>query len=204
MTEPLRLGLTGGIGTGKSTVCKLFRELGVPVIDADQIAKDIVAPGQPAFGQILEEFGDEVTDDTGRLKRDQLRSIVFRDPTKRKRLEAITHPRIIEEMRKRAGTIKAPYCILCIPLLVETGLTGLVAQTLVVDTPEALQKQRVMQRDRWLSAEQVEAVLQTQASRERRLAAADRVITNDADIEHLRDQVLDLHRHYLQICERGR
>lgn len=201
MTEPLRLGLTGGIGTGKSTVCKLFRELGVPVIDADQIAKDIVAPGQPAFGQILEEFGDEVTDDTGRLKRDQLRSIVFRDPTKRKRLEAITHPHIIEEMRKRAGTIKAPYCILCIPLLVETGLTGLVAQTLVVDTPEALQKQRVMQRDR-LSAEQVEAILQTQASRERRLAAADRVITNDADIEHLRDQVLDLHRHYLQICER--
>lgn len=203
MTEPLRLGLTGGIGTGKSTVCKLFRELGVPVIDADQIAKDIVAPGQPALGQILEEFGDEVTDDTGRLQRDQLRSIVFRDPTKRKRLEAITHPHIIEEMRKRAGTIKAPYCILCIPLLVEAGLTGLVAQTLVVDTPEALQKQRVMQRDR-LSAEQVEAILQTQASRERRLAAADRVITNDADIEHLRDQVLDLHRHYLQICERER
>ncbi len=197
----LLIGLTGGIGTGKSTVCKLFAERGIAVIDADAVAKELVALDQPALQAIVQEFGKGIIDAKGRLRRDRLRSIVFSDPERRKRLEKLLHPLILEEMLSRANRAGGPYCILCIPLLVETDQSSAVDRVLVVDAPQALQIQRVMERDH-LTIDEIKAIMHAQASREDRLEAADDVIMNASDMTKLAEQVNALHQKYLALPTR--
>ena len=199
----LKIGLTGGIGSGKTTVANYFAALGVPVIDADQIARELVAPGQPALQAIVDAFGSAVLDSAGHLDRTRLRAMVFGADAHagpRQLLESILHPLIRTEMQRRAQAMTAPYGLLAIPLLVEGGQTDLVERILVVDAPEALQYQRVRQRDNALPAEEITAILRAQASRQQRLAVADDIIVNDGDLEKLHQQVLILHQFYQRLA----
>ncbi len=196
----LKIGLTGGIGSGKTTVADCFASLGVPVIDADKIAHELAAPGQPALQAIASAFGPDILCDDGQLDRARLRAIVFNDTARRKQLEEILHPRIRAEMRRRIADIEAsaaPYCILSIPLLLETGQTDLVDRILVVDTLEDLQYHRVRVRNGLPDAE-IAAIIHAQVSREQRLAVADDIIANDGGLEELRQHVLGLHQRYLK------
>lgn len=198
----LRVALTGGIGSGKSTACAVFASLGVAVIDADVIARDLVEPGMPALEAIAEAFGRDLIDADGRLDRDRLRSLVFHSAPARRRLEGILHPAILQEMQARAAAVGAPYCILCIPLLVEAGQAGLFDRVLVVDAPREAQLARVGRRDN-LTAAEVEAIMQAQASREQRLSVADDVIVNAQDIAGFKAQVLALHARYQEAGRAG-
>ena len=193
----LLVALTGGIGAGKSTACAIFASLGAPVLDADLIARELVEPGAPALKAIVERFGNDLLGADGRLDRARLRALVFRSAPARRQLEDILHPRILHEMQARARALEAPYCILCIPLLAETGQARLFDRVVVVDAPRDVQLARVGRRDD-LTAGEVEAIMQTQASREDRLRLADDVILNTADIGTLRAQVSGLHARYLQ------
>ena len=195
----LKIGLTGGIGSGKSTVAKRFTELGIAVIDADEIARELVEPGQPALQSIVTEFGAGVITDKGELDRSQLRKIVFADPQRRKLLESLLHPLIRAEMRRRIDNIKTPYCVLCIPLLVETRQMEMVDKVLVIDSPENLQYQRVKQRD-GLPDREIKAILAAQASSKDRLAVANDLIVNDGSADDLYRQVDMLHKKYLQLA----
>ena len=198
-----RVGLTGGIASGKSTVSRLFAALGVPVIDSDEIAREVVAPGTAGLAAIAARFGDGVLQADGSLDRRRLREIVFADPAARRDLEAITHPAIREEMDRRSQRAGGDYQIFAIPLLVEGGTArGRVERVLVVDCPEDLQVRRVMARDGSTEA-QARAVLAAQATRAARLAVADDVIANDGDLAGLRDQVEALHRRYLSAARQG-
>ena len=138
MSRPLRVGLTGGIGSGKSEVSRLFAERGIAIIDTDVIARELVEPGQPALQEIVTTFGSDVLDAGRRLNREQLRSLVFAAPKKRRQLEAILHPRIRERALTLADRAESPYCLIVIPLLVETGNDYSLDRILVVDTPEAI------------------------------------------------------------------
>ncbi|MBI2779751.1 MAG: dephospho-CoA kinase [Gammaproteobacteria bacterium] len=196
----LKIGLTGGIGSGKTTVADCFASLGVPVIDADKIAHGLTTPGQPALQDIVSAFGRDILNDNGQLDRARLRAIVFNDAARRKQLEDILHPLIRAGMRRRIADIETsstPYCILCIPLLLETGQTDLVDRILVVDTPEDLQYQRVSARN-GLPDTEIAAIIHAQAGREQRLAAADDIIVNDGGLDELRQQVLELHQRYMK------
>ncbi|NIP73412.1 MAG: dephospho-CoA kinase, partial [Gammaproteobacteria bacterium] len=161
----LIVGLTGGIGSGKSTAAEMFHARGVPVIDADALARELVRPGMPALEEIVRIFGRDVLDAEGRLDRAQLADMVFTDAGNRRRLEQILHPRIRRAMQERLRELKALYCILVIPLLLETGQTGLVHRVLVVDADPEIQAQRAARRG-GVSRERVEAIMTTQASRE--------------------------------------
>ncbi|HXH04590.1 MAG TPA: dephospho-CoA kinase [Candidatus Competibacteraceae bacterium] len=201
----LVVGLTGGIGSGKSAVSDAFARLGVPVIDTDVLARELVEPGQPALGEIAATFGADCLGADGRLDRRRLRERVFADDQARRRLEAILHPRIrqaVQQRLVRLVQLQTPYCLLVIPLLVESGMTDLVQRVLVVDVPEELQVARVMQRDR-VSAEQARAVLAAQAERAQRLAAADDVLDNSGSRAALEDAVRRLHQRYLQLAARS-
>jgi dephospho-CoA kinase len=195
----LVIGLTGGIASGKSAVAALFERFDVPVIDADVLARALVAPGKPALQDIIEAFGPGSVDASGRLDRDRLRQRVFSDPAARRRLEAILHPRIRGEIIAWISNIQAPYCIAVIPLLLETGQNDLVDRILVVDARVDTQIERAAQRD-GLSRQEIDAVLAAQATREFRLAAADEVITNDGPPDELEAQVRTLHEKYLAIA----
>ena len=199
MKPSLVIGLTGGIGSGKSTVAALFRRHGVPVIDADAVAREVVEPGQPALEEIARVFGEQVLDDAGALDRRALRARVFDDDTLRHRLEAIVHPRIRARMADRLGRLDAPYAILEIPLLVETGQHRLVDRTLVVDAPREAQISRTRERD-GVEVTQIERILDAQAGRARRIEAADDVIGNEGGIEALDAQVAALHERYLDLA----
>jgi dephospho-CoA kinase len=194
----LVVGLTGGIGSGKTAVSDRFAHYGVPVIDTDLIARELVEPGQPALAEIAAEFGPECLDNEGRLNRAHLRQRVFADEADRRRLEAILHPRIRAVARERIAALTTPYCLLVIPLLAETGMTDLVDRVLVVDVSEAEQTRRVMARDR-IDETQARRILVAQASRSQRLALADEVVENSGDFASLDQQIAKLHRHYLQI-----
>jgi dephospho-CoA kinase len=195
----LRVGLTGGIGSGKSTASHIFESLGVPVIDTDLIAREVVAPGTPGLSAVLRDFGTDVVNAQGLLNRNYLREKVFVDPMARERLEEILHPLIRSEMRRRVSMAKGSYCILAIPLLIEKGWQTEVDRILVIDTEREVQIARAQQRD-GLSQEQVERILATQSSREERLADADDVITNNGDINTLREQVTMAHGRYLALA----
>lgn len=190
------IALTGGIGSGKSTVAKLFAEHGAAVIDADVVARELVEPGQPALTEIVTNFGKHILDQRGLLDRRKLRDIIFKDDNARQQLEAILHPKIRQRMRELAAEANAPYCLFVIPLLIETQQTKDFTHIIVVDCDDELRRQRVMQRDQQ-SSEAVDAIMTRQASRAERLAIASDVIHNSGDIKQLRAQVKTLHRRYM-------
>jgi dephospho-CoA kinase len=195
-----RVGLTGGIASGKSTVARLVEALGVPVIDTDGLAREVVAPGQPALARIAERFGPSVLAPDGSLNRAALRSVVFADSQARSDLERITHPAIQALLEQRAGAAGGPYQIHVIPLLVETGTQQKrVDRVLVVDCSEDLQIRRLQARD-GSTLEQARSILAAQVSRAARLAAADDIVVNDGELEPLRDQVAALHVRYLDLA----
>jgi dephospho-CoA kinase len=197
--RPLIVGLTGGIGSGKSTVSEIFRQLGIPVIDADVIARTLVEPGQPALGEILKAFGSDSTDSDGVLDRTRLRQLVFSNPEQRRRLEAILHPKIRHEIITLTTNIQTPYCIVVIPLLLETDQRDLVDRILVIDTDVNNQIARVTMRNK-LPRNEIVAIISAQASRDSRLAAADEVINNDGSLGELASQVRAQHEKYLKIA----
>jgi len=198
-----RVGLTGGIASGKSTAAKFFGALGVPILDSDQVARDVVEPGQPPLERLVERFGRKILTPDGHLDRPALRDIVFADPKARADLEALTHPAIGAAMEARSAAAGGPYQILVIPLLVEKNLAAHVDRVLVVDCDEELQIRRLRDRD-GSTPEQVQAVLRAQAPRAARLKAADDVIHNDSDMSAVRDQVAALHARYLDLAARPR
>jgi dephospho-CoA kinase len=198
----LIIGLTGGIGSGKSMAAKYFAERGAPVIDADIVARELVIPGSPALRDIVQTFGKEVLLPNGELNRAALRNRVFHDPEQRRLLEDVLHPRIRQEMLSRARHITAPYCIMVVPLLVESGWQDMMDRVLVIDVPETLQITRVRARDH-LTEDEVFALLRIQAGRETRLAAADDVIVNDAGPAEIDRRVGELHAKYLSLAKQG-
>ena len=201
MTARLRIGLTGGIASGKSTVTQRFTELGVPVIDADVASRTVVEPGKPGLAQVVERFGPQVLDTEGRLDRRALRTVIFNDSASRQALEAILHPLVRADMERQAASAQGPYVVMAIPLLIEGGNPHQrVDRVLVVDADEALQIQRVQMRD-GASSEQARAILASQASREARLAAADDVLSNTGSVAELRQAVDLLHKQYLQLSQ---
>ncbi|HEX8782216.1 MAG TPA: dephospho-CoA kinase [Steroidobacteraceae bacterium] len=202
-TRAYRVGLTGGIASGKSTAAKFFGALGVPILDSDQVARDVVEPGQPPLERLVERFGPKILTADGHLDRPALRDIVFSDPKARADLEALTHPAIGAAMEARSAAAGGPYQILVIPLLVEKNLAAHVDRVLVVDCDEELQMRRLRDRD-GSTPEQVEAILKAQAPRAARLRAADDVIHNDTDMSAVRDQVAALHARYLELAARPR
>jgi dephospho-CoA kinase len=194
-SPPLLIALTGGIASGKSAVAEEFAKLGVPVLDTDQIARDVVAPGTPVLGQLVAEFGTEILDANGQLDRAHLRERVFSDPAQRRKLEAITHPAIRAELAQRSAAAGGAYQVHVIPLLVETGRADAYDRVLVVDCPEDAQIERLLSRDRG-SREQAEEILAAQVSREERLDAAHDVIENTGTLADLQRFVQTLHRNY--------
>ena len=197
--RPLVIGLTGGIGSGKSTVAGIFKQFGIPVIDADVIAHAMVAPGQPAFQEIIEVFGPGSLDASGAIDRNRLRKLVFSDPAQRQRLEAILHPKIRREIISLTRNVQTPYCIVVIPLLLETDQRDLVDRILVVDTELDNQIARVTMRN-GLPRHEINAIIAAQAKRDSRLAAADEVINNDGSLDELAIQVRAQHKKYLKIA----
>jgi dephospho-CoA kinase len=202
-SRPYVVALTGGIASGKSTVSDLFEELGVPVVDSDEIARELVEPGEPLLASIVSALGKELLDAYGRLKRRKLREMIFSSPEARAKLEAIMHPRIIEEAERRILEMTAPYCVLVIPLLAESGGRGTVDRVLVVDADAETRTRRVMRRDD-IPRKEVNATLAAQASREARLAIADDVIDNSGGIDELPQRVATLHQRYLALAEEWR
>ncbi len=199
----LKIGLTGGIGSGKTTVTEHFSSLGIPIIDADLIAREITAAGQPALQEISTLFGKQIIDNNGQLKRRELREIIFSNPEKRQQLEAILHPLIRQRMLERSHTVcrKAPYCILSIPLLLESRWKNRLDRILVVDTPEPQQLQRTMQRDH-IDEKSAQAIIGSQISRQARLQAADDTIENSDSINDLQDKIEQLHLKYLKLADK--
>jgi dephospho-CoA kinase len=199
MSTPLRIGLTGGIASGKSAVASEFARLGVPVIDTDALAREVVEPGQAALDAVVREFGSDVLAADGRLDRRRLRGLVFADPARRRALEAILHPAIRALQKVRLEAVTAPYVVIAIPLLVEGGRRDDVDRVLVVDCPREIQRTRLLARDGETEAG-ADAILAAQATREARLAAADDVLGNSGPLEALGPRVLDLHRRYLALA----
>src|ERR1700694_3195982 len=203
MGRRLRIGLTGGIASGKTTVAQRFMELGVPVIDADEAARAVVEPGKPGLAEVLERFGSSVIAENGELDRRALRNLIFNDPGSRRDLEAILHPLIRADMEQSAKQAVGPYVVMAIPLLVDGTVPDRVDRVLVVDVDEAVQLQRVMARD-GCTDQQARAILASQASRSERLAAADDVLLNAGTVTDLRRAVDQLHERYLRLTEAQR
>ncbi len=199
----LKIGLTGGIASGKTAVSDHFSRLGIPVIDTDLISRELVEPGQPALKQIKNRLGAEFIRHDGRLNRQKLRQHIFSSPEARNTLENILHPAIREEVGRRLDQLhNAPYVLVVIPLLVENDMQGMVDRVLLVDVPQALQIQRVCLRDQ-ISEKQARQILAAQASRKTRLASADDLIDNSKDMNALLAQVEMLHKYYLSLVSDG-
>ncbi|MDC8441360.1 dephospho-CoA kinase [Halomonas aquamarina] len=191
------VGLTGGIGSGKSTVARAFGSLGIGWVDADDVAREVVMPGEPALAAISEHFGNDVLHADGTLNRAALRSIVFDNPAERKWLESVTHPRVRERILVHLERLQrqSPYVLLVSPLLFESGQDKLVDRTVVVDVPVELQLSRTRARDD-VSEAQVHAILAAQLPREERLTKANDVIDNSGDHASMMQQVTQLDQHY--------
>lgn len=195
------IGLTGGIGSGKSTIAEHFTALGIPCIDADQTARDVVQPGEPALAAIAQYFGQDVIQTDGTLDRRRLREKIFADLAAREWLNNLLHPLIRQRMLQQCQQAQGPYCILMVPLLFENHLQSLVQRTLVVDVDEATQIRRTMRRDN-TTEEQVKAIIAAQFPRQQRLALADDVIQNGDEVTATQRQqaVYALHQTYLQLA----
>jgi dephospho-CoA kinase len=198
----LRIGLTGGIASGKSLVANMFVKLGAELVDADQIAREVVAPGEPALPAIRDTFGPQVLTPRGELNRAALRKLVFADAAKRSALDALLHPLIRARLLARLAEVRRPYAIIAVPLLVETDFATLVDRIAVVDCPESQQLERLMRRDALPRAEAL-AMIAAQADRATRLRAAHDVIDNSGDVENTRRQVAQLHHRYLELANRA-
>ena len=198
---PLRIGLTGGIASGKSLVAEMFAELGVPVIDTDVIAREVVAPGQPALDEIAARFGDEVVDPAGHLDRAALRRMIFADAGERRALERILHPRIGAETRRQADLAGGAYQVIVVPLLTSSPLVQFVDRVLVVDCDVDVQVDRLLARDTE-TEEQARRIIAAQASRDERLAIADDVLLNEGSIDDAESAVIRLDRKYRRLAAR--
>ena len=196
--KPWILGLTGGIGSGKTAVADHFASLGVHVVDADQAARWVVEPGRPALAQIVAHFGEGILLPDGGLNRPVLRERIFDDPAERQWLEQLLHPLIRAEVAQHLSLAESPYAIMVSPLLIESGQYRQVDRVLVVDVPESLQVARTAARDQ-ASEERVRSILKVQAAREERLKHADDVLANDRDLPWLKEEVERLHRFYLTL-----
>ncbi len=196
--KPWILGLTGGIGSGKSAAAEHFIALGVDAVDADHAARWVVEPGRPALAQIVKHFGPQILQADGQLDRAALREEIFRHPPQRQWLEALLHPLIGEEISAHLSRAKSPYAILVSPLLIESGQHHFTQRILLVDVPVELQMARTLARDN-ATETQVQAILKAQASREQRLLKADDVLCNDRDLAWLHAEVERLHRFYLSL-----
>ncbi|WP_230622236.1 dephospho-CoA kinase [Aggregatibacter sp. Marseille-P9115] len=199
------VGLTGGIGSGKSTIAELFAELGVPIIDADLVARQVVEKGSPLLAKIAAHFGPEILLEDGALNRAALREKIFANETQKDWLNQLLHPAIRHEMLRQLAAQQAPYCIFMVPLLIENNLTALCQRILVVDVLEHTQVERACQRDN-NQVEQIKRIMQSQVRRQERLKYADDVINNNEDLiaslPQLKQKVLDLHHLYLQLAEK--
>lgn len=193
------IGITGGIGSGKTAVSDHFEHLGITVVDADLASRAVVELGTPALASIAQHFGEQVLQTDGSLDRAHLRRAIFEDPAQRQWLEALLHPLIRDEIVSGLESAKSPYALLVSPLLIESGQSQLTQRVLVVDVPEELQLSRTTARDN-NSEQQVKAIMAAQASRQQRLDAADDVVLNDGTLEHLQAQVETLHQQYLELA----
>lgn len=191
------VAITGGIGSGKTTIANQFAELGIDIVDADVIAREVVEPGTPALAAIAAQFGPEMLDPQGQLDRRRLRERVFSDPDAKAWLNGLLHPLIRQEMLRQCANARSPYCLLVVPLLIENRLTQLANRVLVIDVDEATQVERTCRRD-GVSRAQAKAILAAQASRAERLAAADDVLDNQNDAaETIKRRILALHETYM-------
>lgn len=194
------IGLTGGIACGKTAATDVFRKLGVPVIDADEISRELTGPGGKALPEVAVAFGADMIDAQG-MKRDLMREIIFSDPKAKETLESILHPMIKREIFEQLKAVKAPYVVLSVPLLLETGRwADAVKRILVVDVSEDEQINRLVY-DRHMSEEQARAIIDSQISRDKRVAAADDLIDNSGTLEELEEKVKGLHKFYLKMAE---
>lgn len=196
----LTIGLTGGIGSGKTTVAELFKLLGITVVDADEAARKVTIAEEPALDDIAQHFGETILNEDGTLDRKRLRSIIFKQPKERLWLENLLHPLIRDEMQKQVRLAQSPYCVVVIPLLTETQPHPLADRILVIDCSREMQIQRTRLRDE-MTREEIEAILDTQANHHQRLAAADDIIINETDIDHLKEAVQYLHEKYLALTQ---
>lgn len=194
------IGLTGGIGSGKTAAANLFAQRGICCVDVDQAARQVVEPGQPALAAIADHFGAQVLHPDGSLNRQALRQLIFADPAKRQWLEQLTHPLIRQLVNQQLEAATSAYSILVSPLLIESGQHQRAHRVLVIDVPTEVQITRTSARDQ-VSSEQIQAILQAQLSREQRLAHADDVIDNSAGLAELEQQVEQLHQKYLDLSQ---
>jgi dephospho-CoA kinase len=201
MKKPFVVGLTGGIASGKTSASDHFAKLGVDIVDADIIAREVVAPEQPALKAIIEHFGSNIVDSTGQLDRAALRARVFNNASEQSWLNQLLHPAIRESMQAKIQASQAPYVILVVPLLVENGLNALCDRVLVIDVSEDLQINRAIERDK-CEAALIKNIMKAQADRQQRLELADDVIVNDKDQSHLSAQVSVLHKNYLTLASK--
>lgn len=195
----LVIGLTGGIGSGKTAVSDRFAQKGITIVDADVCSRIVVEPGQPALKAIEEHFGADVIQADGSLNRAALREHIFQHPDERKWLESLLHPLIAQEIMRQLSASQSAYTLLVSPLLIESGQHNFAKRVLVVDAPQSAQLERTVVRDN-VSAEQVKSIISAQADRDTRLARADDIIINDKDLAHLDAEVDKLHQFYLQLA----
>ena len=193
------IGLTGGIGSGKTAVSDTFKSLGIDIVDADVSSRRVVEKGQPALDDIQAHFGDGILDSENNLDRTKLREIIFKNPQERVWLEKLLHPKIAEHIKDQLESSNSPYCILVSPLLLETEQKSYCSFVLVVDVPEESQIARTAKRD-GVSEEQVKNIISAQIDREKRLEQADEIIINDGSMEELKKKVVVLHTKYLSQC----
>ncbi|MEC6824199.1 dephospho-CoA kinase [Photobacterium piscicola] len=194
------IGLTGGIGSGKTTVANMFADYGIDLIDADIIAREVVAVGSVGLARITEKFGASILLTDGNLDRSQLRTVIFSDPQLKNWLNQLLHPLIREKMLADIERATSPYCLLIVPLMIENNLQTMTDRLLVVDVDQQTQIMRTQQRDN-VSLEQIKNILAAQASRQQRFDAADDIICNNGDNQALLTQVAQLHLHYLTLAQ---
>lgn len=195
----LKIGLTGGIGSGKTTASGYFSALNIPVIDADEIARNLLTPDGPAYQKVIDTFGDRILDNRKLIDRSRLRALVFEDPAKRKALEEIIHPHVRSEINRQLEKTNAPYCIIVIPLLIEAGYADFVDNILVIDADESAQMKRVKERN-GLNENEIKNIMSAQVDRQKRLAHADEIITNDGSLNELKRNVEQLHEQYTKMA----